>query len=356
MQWTSARSSSEAFLAFPLAHRGQIAGVLLAGTSLAAQFALENEILWIGVVAAVSGILIGVLLGWWTTERVTRPVTQLARGARAVASGDWSARVEVISKDEIGEFAAAFNRMTEQLTEQRDRAIQAERVAAWRELARRLAHELKNPLFPLQITIENLRKARKRSESEFEEVFQESTGTLLAEVGNLKTIIGRFSDFAKMPPPNFEAVDLNEIVQNVMRLYEAQLKDEGRSKIDAKLDLAEAGLRIQADGEQLRRAIGNLVLNAIDAMPRGGVLRIASSREDGHVRLSVSDTGMGLTEEECARLFTPYYTTKQHGTGLGLAIVQSVVSDHGGKISVVSSPGNGATFMIELPVLPGEPA
>jgi len=356
VQWTSARSSSEAFLAFPLEHRGQIAGVLLAGTSLAAQFALENEILWIGVVAAVSGILIGVLLGWWTTERVTRPVTQLARGARAVASGDWSARVEVISKDEIGELAAAFNRMTEQLAEQRDRAIQAERVAAWRELARRLAHELKNPLFPLQITIENLRKARKRSESEFEEVFQESTGTLLAEVGNLKTIIGRFSDFAKMPPPNFEAVDLNEIVQNVMRLYDAQLKAEGSSKIDSQLDLAEVGLRIQADGEQLRRAIGNLVLNAIDAMPRGGVLRIASSREDGHVRLSVSDTGMGLTEEECARLFTPYYTTKQHGTGLGLAIVQSVVSDHGGKISVLSSPGNGATFIIELPVSPGEPA
>jgi two-component system nitrogen regulation sensor histidine kinase NtrY len=356
VQWSSSRSSSEAFLAFPLAHRGQIAGVLLAGTSLAAQFALENEILWIGVVAAVSGILIGVLLGWWTTERVTRPVTQLARGARAVASGDWSARVEVISKDEIGELAGAFNRMTEQLAEQRDRAIQAERVAAWRELARRLAHELKNPLFPLQITIENLRKARKRSEIEFEEVFQESTGTLLAEVGNLKTIIGRFSDFAKMPPPNFETVDLNGIVQNVMRLYEAQLKDEGRSKIDAELDLAAGGLRIQADGEQLRRAIGNLVLNAIDAMPQGGVLRIASSRQDGQVRLSVSDTGTGLTEEECARLFTPYYTTKQHGTGLGLAIVQSVVSDHGGKISVVSSPGNGAAFIIELPVLPGESA
>ncbi len=356
VQWTSARSSSEAFLAFPLEHRGQVAGVLLAGTSLAAQFALENEILWIGVVAAVSGIVIGILLGWWTTERVTRPVTELARGARAVASGDWSARVEVISKDEIGELAAAFNRMTEQLTEQRDRAIQAERVAAWRELARRLAHELKNPLFPLQITIENLRKARKRSESEFEEVFQESTGTLLAEVGNLKTIIGRFSDFAKMPPPNFELVDLNEIVQNVMRLYDAQLKAEGNWKIDAQLALAEVGLRIQADGEQLRRAIGNLVLNAIDAMPHGGVLRIASSREDGHVRLSVSDSGMGLTEEECARLFTPYYTTKQHGTGLGLAIVQSVVSDHGGKISVVSTPGHGATFMIELPVLPGESA
>jgi signal transduction histidine kinase len=356
VQWTPDRASSEAFLAFPLQQRGQIAGVLLAGTSLSAQLALEDEILWIGVAVAASGILIGVLLGWWTTERVTRPVTRLATGARAVAGGDWSARVEVLSDDEIGELAAAFNGMTEQLAEQRDRALQAERVAAWRELARRLAHELKNPLFPLQITIENLRKARKLSGSEFDEVFQESTGTLLAEVGNLKTIIGRFSDFARMPPPRFEALDLNEVIQSVMKLYDAQLKAQERPRIDPELQLAEGELQIQADGELLRRAIGNLVLNAIDAMPNGGALRVSSSRQDGHVRLSVSDTGQGLTEEECARLFTPYYTTKQHGTGLGLAIVQSVVSDHGGKISVMSAPGSGATFVIELPVSPGESA
>jgi two-component system nitrogen regulation sensor histidine kinase NtrY len=354
VQWTSARSSAEAFLALPLQRDGRIEGVLLAGTSLAAQFALENQILWIGVSVSASGIAIGVLLGWWTTERVTRPVIRLATGARAVAGGDWSARVEVLSNDEIGELAAAFNRMTEQLAEQRDRAIQAERVAAWRELARRLAHELKNPLFPLQITIENLRKAQKRSAAEFEEVFQESTTTLLAEVGNLKTIIGRFSDFAKMPPPRFESVDLNEIVHNVMKLYDAQIKADGRPKITPELSLAEGELPIQADGDQLRRAIENLVLNAIDAMPNGGFLRISSSSQDGHVRLSVSDSGQGLTEEECARLFTPYYTTKQHGTGLGLAIVQSVVSDQGGKISVTSTPGSGATFVVELPVSPGE--
>jgi signal transduction histidine kinase len=354
VQWTPARSSAEAFLAFPLQRAGRLEGVLLAGTSLAAQFALENQILWIGVIVSASGIVIGILLGWWTTERVTRPVIRLATGARAVAGGDWSARVEVLSNDEIGELAAAFNRMTEQLAEQRDRAIQAERVAAWRELARRLAHELKNPLFPLQITIENLRKARKLSAAEFEEVFQESTTTLLAEVGNLKTIIGRFSDFAKMPPPCFEAVDLNTVVHDVMKLYDAQFKAEGRPKVAPELNLAEGELKIQADGEQLRRAIGNLVLNAIDAMPSGGTLRISSSSQDGHVLLSISDTGQGLTEEECARLFTPYYTTKQHGTGLGLAIVQSVVSDHGGKISVTSAPGSGATFVIELPVSPGE--
>jgi signal transduction histidine kinase len=354
VQWGPQRSSGEAFLALPLERHGNLMGALFAGTSLAEQVSLESAILWIGVVVGASGIVIGVLLGWWTTERITRPVEQLAAGARAVAGGDWSTRVKIPSKDEIGELAQAFNHMTEQLIEHRDRAVQAERVAAWRELARRLAHELKNPLFPLQITIENLQRARQRSEGEFDEVFRESTTTLLDELGNLKTIIGRFSDFAKMPAPQFESVDLNEIVGSVMKLYDARFQDNGRAKIERVVEVANRELRIAADGEQLRRALGNLVLNAMDAMPQGGTLRVSTLRHEDGVRLSVSDSGQGLTPEECARLFTPYYTTKHHGTGLGLAIVQSVVSDHHGRISVASEPGRGATFIIDLPVSQAE--
>ena len=349
VQWTTRRSSAEAFLAIPLSERNQLMGVLLAGTSLEEQIGLESAILWIGIIVGGSGIAIGILLGWWTTQRVTHPVERLAAGARAVAAGDWSARVEVLSHDEIGELAQAFNQMTGHLVEQRDRAIQAERVAAWRELARRLAHELKNPLFPLQITIENLQRARDRSAAEFDEVFTEATTTLLAELANLKTIVGRFSDFAKMPPPEFERVDVNEIVRNVMKLYAARL-----SQISLVLDLADGELSIAADSDQLRRALGNLVLNAMDAMPEGGTLRVATSKIENAVRISIADTGQGLTPEECERLFTPYYTTKHHGTGLGLAIVQSVVSDHHGKISVVSEPGKGSTFIIELPPEQGE--
>lgn len=354
VQWTAQRSSAEAFLAFPLAERDQLMGVLLAGTSLREEVDLERAILWIGIIVGGSGIAIGILLGWWTTERVTHPVEQLAAGARAVAAGDWSARVEVLSHDEIGELAQAFNRMTGHLVEQRDRAIQAERVAAWRELARRLAHELKNPLFPLQITIENLQRARERSAAEFDEVFREGTATLLAELQNLKTIVGRFSDFAKMPAPQFEKVDVNDLVRGVMKLYDARLHAEGRPQISLQLDLADGQLWIAADTDQLRRALGNLVLNAMDAMPEGGTLRIATEHLDDAVRASVADTGQGLTPEECERLFTPYYTTKHHGTGLGLAIVQSVVSDHHGKISVASEPGRGTTFIIELPMKQGD--
>jgi len=347
-QATQAVVGAEAFQSMRLTRHGRPMGVLLAGTSLRERTGLERAILWIGVVVGGSGIVIGVLLGWWTTERITRPVERLAAGARAVAQGDWSTRVEVASKDEIGELAQAFNRMTEQILEQRERALQAERVAAWRELARRLAHELKNPLFPLQITIENLQRARARSEAEFDEVFRESTTTLLAELANLKTIIGRFSDFAKMPAPEFETIDLNDVVRGVMKLYDARLHD-GSGTIDPRIDLAAGELRIHADRDQLHRALGNLVLNAMDAMPGGGVLRVATARTESGARLSVADSGQGLTEEECGRLFTPYYTTKRYGTGLGLAIVQSVVSDHHGKISVASQPGSGATFTIDLP-------
>lgn len=279
---------------------------------------------------------------------MTRPLRELAQRVRDVAGGNWEARAPVESHDEVGQLAEDFNRMTEQLVEQRDRMIQAERVAAWRELARRLAHELKNPLFPLQITIENLQRARQASPEQFDEIFRESTSTLLAELDNLKTIVGRFSEFAKMPAPHLEAVDLNRIMQEVMKLFDAQIEAAGRPGIVKVFQLDERVPSVRADPEQIRRALRNLVLNALDAMPKGGTLTLRTQHLDGKVALEVSDTGEGLTPEECARLFTPYYTTKQHGTGLGLAIVQSVVSDHRGTITVRSEPGKGATFRIEL--------
>jgi signal transduction histidine kinase len=224
-------------------------------------------------------------------------------------------------------------------------------VAAWRELARRLAHELKNPLFPLQLTVENLVRARAQAQSpeQFDEVFQESSSTLLAEISNLKTIIGRFSEFSKMPHPQLQAIQVNEVLRGVVKLYQAQLRAPGRAAIDCQLELDESVGTIAADPDLLHRALSNLVLNAMDAMPNGGTLRVRSRRDDAKAIVEIGDTGSGLTREECERIFTPYYTSKQHGTGLGLAIVQSVVSDHGGRISVQSEPGRGTTFVIELP-------
>ena len=353
VQWTGDRASAESFYGMPLARGSNVLGVLLVGNSLREQVILERSILKTGIIVGASGILLGLLLGWWVTERVTRPVERLASGARSISSGDWSVRIEAKSGDELGDLARAFNQMTEQLIAQRDRAIQAERVAAWRELARRLAHELKNPLFPLQITIENLQRARDAGPAQFDEIFHESTATLLAELAQLKTIIGRFSDFARMPPPVLQPTNVNEVVSGVMKLFDAQLSkngaSNGASKIHALTEFDSSLPPIPADSDQLGRALRNLILNAMDAMPEGGTLTVRTRASESGVRIEVADSGQGLTSEECERLFTPYYTTKQHGTGLGLAIVQSVVSDHHGRISVTSEPGRGATFVLDLP-------
>jgi signal transduction histidine kinase len=208
---------------------------------------------------------------------------------------------------------------------------------------------LKNPLFPLQITVENLVRARAADPALFDEVFRESTSTLLGEVANLKAIIGRFSDFSKMPQPQLQAVNLNELARQVLSLHSAQFQAERRPKIEARFEPDASLSSIDADPDLLRHALSNLVLNAMDAMPDGGILTVRTASAGERARIEVADTGAGLTKEECERLFTPYYTTKQHGTGLGLAIVQSVVSDHHGSIGVESEPGKGTTFRIELP-------
>lgn len=353
VSWSPDPSSAEAFHALPLLGRDKdLLGVLLVGNSQSDVVSLERRIRILAAGVVAIGVLIGLLLSWWGAARVTRPVRRLVEGAREVSSGNWGARVSVRGGGEMSQLAGAFNRMTEQLSEQREQLVQAERVAAWRELARRLAHELKNPLFPLQTTVENLQRAKDRSPDQFEEVFRESTGILLAEIDNLKTIVARFSDFARMPQPELASVNINEVVRGAVRLFEAQFSAVGRPPITPEFHLAEDLPPIQADAAMLHRAIENLVLNGMDAMPAGGVLMLRTSHRAGEVDIEVSDTGTGLTPQECDRLFTPYYTTKQHGTGLGLAVVQSVVSDHGGRVSVESESGVGTSFHIHLPARP----
>lgn len=347
-------SRTEEFHALPLLGRQkELLGVLLVGSSRQEMVSIESRIRMLAESVTAIGLLLSLLLSWWGAARVTRPVRKLAAVSREVSEGHWNARVEEKGGGELGQLARSFNQMTRQLSEQREHLVQAERVAAWRELARRLAHELKNPLFPLQTTVENLQRAKGKSPEQFEEVFHESTGILLAEIENLEKIIGRFSDFAKMPQPELATVNLNEVIRGAVKLFEAQFSAVGRPPITPEFHLAEDLPPIQADATLLRRALENLILNAMDAMPAGGVLMLRTTREKNEVHLEVSDTGTGLTPEECSRLFTPYYTTKQHGTGLGLAVVQSLISDHGGRISVESEMGIGTSFHIFLPVKPG---
>ncbi|MEO8131237.1 MAG: ATP-binding protein [Bryobacteraceae bacterium] len=336
--------------AIPLTGRDHSAlGVLLIANSGADLKNLNAYVKRTALLVGLGGILAGILLSFWAAARVTRPVRQLAASVREVSGGKWDARAPVSSNDEIGQLARDFNRMTEQLVDTRNRMMQAERVAAWRELARRLAHELKNPLFPLQITIENLQRSRQLPPAEFEEIFEESATTLLGELDNLKRIVGRFSDFARMPPPQPERVQINDLARRALSLFDAQFRMPGRPEIVPDLQLAADLPEVSADPEQIQRLLRNLILNAQDAMPQGGALTIRTKTLSSRIVLEICDTGEGLTPEECQRLFTPYYTTRQHGTGLGLAIVQSVVSDHGGTIGVTSVVGKGSAFRIELP-------
>jgi two-component system nitrogen regulation sensor histidine kinase NtrY len=327
---------------------GAVSSVLLVGTSRMPLLELEENIRAAAFGIAGLGILLAIMATLWVTAFFSRPVEVLATAARNVAAGDWTTRVPVTSTDELGQLAKAFNSMTHDLVEQRGKLLQTERVAAWRELARRLAHELKNPLFPLQITVENLVRARESAPEQFDEVFRESTTTLLAELNNLKTIIGRFSDFSKMPRPQLQKVLLNDVVNRVISLHRAQI-EKHPTLITVRADLAQPGPELQADPDLLHRAFSNLILNAVDAMPDGGTMVIRTRSDGDYARFEISDTGAGLTPEERDRLFTPYYTTKQHGTGLGLAVVQSVVSDHHGTISVTGEQGRGTTFTILLP-------
>ena len=350
LHWSNSAVDDESVHAIPLSGQdNQLLGILLVGNTRRPYVELRNRIRSVALLAASAGIILAILFSGWASSRVTRPVEQLAEAAREVAAGNWNTRVPVNSSDELGALAESFNRMTGELLDQRERLVQAERVAAWRELARRLAHELKNPLFPLQLTVENLVRARQQSPEQFDEVFRESSATMLAEIANLKTIISRFSEFSRMPQPQFQRVQVNEIVQNMARLLQAQLQSPEHPAIECRLELAETLQPIAADPELLHRAFSNLALNAMDAMPQGGTLTLRTRPGGDRVAVEIADTGSGLTAEECERLFTPYYTSKAHGTGLGLAIVQSIISDHGGRISVHSQPGRGATFMIELP-------
>ena len=349
VDWSSDPAESEDLRATPLTGReNQLLGALVIASARADLVRLDEGIRKISILIVGAAILAAILVSLWLASRVTRPVLRLAAAADQVAKGNWNSQVEIGSRDEIGQLARAFNHMTGELVSSRERLIQSERVAAWRELARRLAHELRNPLFPLQLTVETLVRAKASAPEQFDEIFEESSATLLAEMTNLQAIIGRFNDFSKMPTPELQNLNVNKLVREVIPLFRVQLSNKESGKLEIETQLEPELPDIHADPVLLRRVLENLMCNALDAMPNGGTLTVKTGRNEGRVLLDISDTGTGLTSEECERLFTPYYTTKQKGTGLGLAIVQSVISDHHGSISVTSTKDRGTTFHIEL--------
>jgi two-component system, NtrC family, nitrogen regulation sensor histidine kinase NtrY len=345
--------SQDAPIRYPLLgpDRATVAVVEIAVSSGDMERLLRNITLTSAVLAVIA--LIGVvLIGLLVARRTARDLDQLVAGSLAAARGDLDHRVPVRSRDEVGAVAAAFNFMMEDLRVSKERLVIAERIAAWQEIARRLAHEIKNPLTPIQMAMDTLRKTWKKKHPSFDEILEESTATVMEEADRLKHIVSEFSAFARMPKPEFARLDLNELVHSALALYQG-----GAAPVEMRL--FDQLPQLDADKNQLNQVVLNLVENARDAIGQrtGGRITVSTRLGEAGDRcvLIVDDNGPGVPGELKDKVFAPYFTTKhaKGGTGLGLAIVHRIVSDHGGRIAVGDSPGGGARFAIELPLRNG---
>lgn len=298
----------------------------------------------------VFALAAALLLGSYFSRRITDPIVRLSHAAEAIGGGDLEVQVAGGGDDEIGRLVGAFNEMVGEIKESRERVARAERVAAWREAARRIAHEIKNPLFPMQMAMETLRKAFKNQHPELPSIAEESTTVVLEEIRSISRMVSEFSEFARLPRPKIERTEPLRILEHARTLY-GTLPSHIALIIEAG---GVDGAVVAADQEQIARAMINLVKNAIEALGAApGTITLAAhvarrAAKDG-VSLEVRDTGPGLSDEVKEKLFAPYFTTKPEGTGLGLSIVERIVTEHDGAIDVESEPGKGSTFRIWLP-------
>lgn len=300
----------------------------------------RQVLLAFGLSAGVS-LLLALLLA----RSLGRPISDLAREAHKVASGE-AKPIGVTGGDEIAELVRAFDKMLADLASTRRRLAATTRVAAWREVARRVAHEVKNPLAPIRAAVETLRRLRARGDPAFDEYFEEATRTVLDEVHRIANIVTEFTRFARLPPPKAERIDLVELARGVVKLHEA---GAGVLRIEAR----EETLDVRADRDQIVQVVTNLVQNALDAVKgrAGGEVIVVGMREGKeHVSLLVRDNGPGVAPDLVQRLFEPYATNKPQGTGLGLAIAQRIAMEHEGELTYAPRPSGGAEFRLLLPV------
>ena len=225
--------------------------------------------------------------------------------------------------------------------------MKAQRAAAWKEVARRIAHEVKNPLTPIQLSAQRLRKRYLEGTGDYDKIINECTETIIKQVEGMKTLVDEFSRFARMPEVDPRPSDLHAIIDEVAALYSGAHKD-----IEIRKDYDPNMPAVSVDGEQMKRVFMNLFDNAVTAMEGRGALAVKTAHEDGSgmARVEVADEGPGILPEDTERLFQPYFSKKKSGTGLGLAIVNRIVSDHGGYIRAEANQPKGARFVIELPV------
>ncbi|MDB4990890.1 MAG: Nitrogen regulation protein ntrY, partial [Myxococcaceae bacterium] len=270
---------------------------------------------------------------------------ELEQAAERVAKGDLSARIGARSGGRADQTFRTFDRMTEELSEMRGKLAEAERAAAWQDMAQRIAHEIKNPLSPIQMAIETLRKAHDKRLPEFDEIFDESTRAIAEEVKRIEHIVREFSDFARLPRAKPGALDIASLIADTVSLYQPD-------DVAIELSHARSETLVRADREQITQVLVNLIQNATDAARGAATPRVSISTEvaRGMALVHVEDNGKGIAADQRERVFEPYYTTKPNGTGLGLAIVRRIALDHQGQVNVSASALGGAKFTLKLPL------
>ncbi len=302
---------------------------------------LRTAFLLAFLVAAAGVVLLASVIGVRIGFEITRPLHALLKGTREMARDNLQYRIPKDRDDEIGLLIESFNQMAQDLVENRRKRLEAEQIAAWREIARRLAHEIKNPLTPIQLAVQQIRDKYSGNDPTYQQFVTNCTEIVTEEVENLRSLVQEFANFARMPSLSLSPSDLNECVHNVVRLYpDARIH----------LDLKKYQPALELDAEQMRRVLINLIENALDASGKNGQIEIRTRTSDDTAMLSVIDSGPGVPIEDRVRIFQPYVSTKESGMGLGLAVVHSIIEDHGGHISVTDASTGGAQFDLQLPI------
>jgi nitrogen fixation/metabolism regulation signal transduction histidine kinase len=297
--------------------------------------------------ALLLALFAAIALAFFLAARLAKPLLMLAEGTRAVAAGDMTPRAVLETDDELGVLTRSFNEMTMQLEQARIEREAAQRAAVWGEVARRLAHEIKNPLTPIQLSAERLQmKLADKLDADSAAMLGRATRTIVEQVEAMKNMVNDFRDYARLPPPVSRPLDLNALVTEVLDLYA-----DGPIAITTEFDPILPP--VLADADQIRQVLHNLIKNAGEAKVGAGETAVVtvSTRLNGRMaKLCIADNGPGFPPEILQHAFEPYVTTKPKGTGLGLAIVQKIIGDHGGTITLANQAAGGAEVSVQLPL------
>jgi signal transduction histidine kinase len=303
---------------------------------------LDRQVLF----ASMLFVLLGGSLGYWMAERIADPVSRLTRATHRIAGGDLDARIAATSSDELKRLVEDFNHMAADLKRQRTELERTQRLEAWADMARQVAHDIKNPLTPIQLSAEHARRVNNDNGRPLSPVLDECVSAILLQVKLLRQIATEFSSFASSPTPKPETTDVRALIEEVVGPYRTGLTGRVSIDVQAAPDLPRAWI----DRTLFSRTLTNLIENALYAMPGGGSVTIASrAGSGGTVVVSVADTGAGMDQEALRRLFEPYFSTKASGTGLGLTIAKRNVELNGGTIRVESERGVGTTVTMTIP-------